>query len=319
MNLENKVIDLSIKAFKPKYWNFLSYVISSFSKPTIGSPLAFDGPMGLRLQEYLHFDDMPHAVKEEFVDFCYPLDMPQRQKEIECDLQYLPHASIFLVFYQDTIAGCAMYIIKKNGNKLPIEYATIVSSEKKEQKFHVPDNGKGINAVEIYRLRKSFSINNRIAVHVPNMIFKAVWAKSVQIKAMNMYLSCTGNSNQVKNIYQSRLAFEDLQCTVTYDGKSQWRILKKDNTWHEYKFATLSKRHFLIQTYFRKNLQNKSLYPPQPVSVLLYTPIKALKLPIRGAIKQVAEIYPVLKGTQVKQSEKAGKLNYVYFDISELS
>lgn len=277
-----KSVNFVLKKLNRRYWNAFSLFLTYFSKPTIGSPMKYNGPYGLSFQEYPKFSEMPDDIKNKFLNFCYPKDIPDRNKEIKCDRQYRPFASVFIVFDNNgDIVGCAIYLIKTNFNKLPIEYSRIMSKNSDTGEHFDIDKDVGFynentgiyNSVEIYRLRRAFNINSRMIPSIGNMLFKACVAKSLQDQVEYMYMTCSDKSKKLINMYVNRLAFEDPGFIVTYDGLNEWKAMRRDCVFCDKKLATLSLKHFHLQTYFRKNLKIKSLYRPK-ISLALEHQIK---------------------------------------------
>jgi len=271
MNLNNKIMDITLKKLPVQYWNILNFALAYCSKPTIGSPVEFTGEHGLHLKEYLSFNNIPENLRRKFIDFCYPSDLEHRDEEIECDrINYWPHCSFFIVFDKDNnVVGTLLFIKRTKTNKLPVEYSFIVSDNKnKGERFNIEEDIGEKKSIELYRLRRSFDINIRVAIPLVTMLFKAVWTKCIQEKIDFMYLSCSNTNTELKNMYGNRLAFEDPGIKISYNRNDSWTLLRKDCCQHDKKFATESQKNFYLQLFVRANLKKKLLYKPQPLPAL---------------------------------------------------
>ena len=243
------------------FWNNASYLSSLFTLPAIGSPIEFKGQYGFRLQEY-RTPAMPEGLMRQFLHFSYPEDMPDRGLEICYDRPYWPFSSTFLVFDEDDrIIGCAQFIAKQGENRLPVEYGLVAEGCRGAGGFFRVENDIGRSrAAEIYRLRRSFDVDPAKAPLLATMLFKALWAKIVQTKTEYAYITCDGDSREIRNLYLRRLFFQDPGVRVSFGSSPrQWFLLRKDCLLHEERFAALSRKHFEIQTFFRSNLKRKRL------------------------------------------------------------
>lgn len=229
-----------------------------FSAPTIGSPINFQGDDSLRLQEYT-ISSMPSLMKSRFIEFCYCSDLPNRDREIEIDEKlYWRDAALFLVTdANETIVGCAMFIKKTCGTKLPIEFSRIAKPHQIGDVLFDAHRDAGTDSVtEIYRLRRAFTISRSQVKAVINMLFKAIWAKVIQTDTDFLYCTCDQDVRELEALYEKRLAFLDTGIKVTYPGITKlWNVYRKDCMKHEVCFASLSPRHFELQNYVRSNLK----------------------------------------------------------------
>jgi hypothetical protein len=248
-----KIID----RINPSWWNRVSYLYSFMTRHFIGSPISFFNEHGFCLREFGMLD-MPEGLRRDFLNFCYPQDLPGRAQELEYDRQYWPHCSAFVVWDRcRKIIGCVQFIVKEGTVSLPVEYATVVGGE---ERFNVTRDVGSAKASEIYRLRRSFNLDAEKINHLVSMLFKATWAKIIQTNMEYVYITCDANSRELRNLYLRRLFFQDTKKLVRF-GKSggQWRLLRKDCFLHEKRFAGLSRKHFYLQTYFRANLKTRVL------------------------------------------------------------
>jgi hypothetical protein len=295
MILKEKQINFLLKNIDKKHWDTLSFLISSCTFPLINSPLKYSGPYGLQFQQYPKLREMPEEIKKKYLNFYYPQDMPDRQKAIDYDSEYWPYASVFLVFNRvGDIVGCALYIVKTRDNKLPIENSKIVSRQSiNNENFNIEkDRGvfnseKGIyNSVEIYGLKKAANAEKRTRPSIGHMLFKACVAKSLLDNVEYMYITCTDKLKSLVNMYKNKLAFRDTNHSVTYDmGKTEWKALRRNCVYCDEKLATLSTKHFHLQTFFREGLKKKS-FSKQNVGLMFFTIlIQLTKIPLLSTKK----------------------------------
>ncbi|OGJ87731.1 MAG: hypothetical protein A2268_02430 [Candidatus Raymondbacteria bacterium RifOxyA12_full_50_37] len=264
MSNQAGIVDRILSRVHKNHWNTISYFSSFFTLPRIASPINFDDNCGFTLSEHLIME-MDEELRREFLNFCYPADLPHRSQEIAYDRQYWSTAATFIVRDTgSTIVGCAQYIVKSRKLKLPVEYAVLADGERAGDHFSTGlDVGGDCIVSEIYRLRRSFELGHRAVCVVVNMLFKAIWAKIVQTNTVYSYITCDGDSPELKNMYTKRLFFQDSGHFVRYgQDLKRWRLMRKDCMLHEQKFATLSRTHFQMQTYFRANLKTKRLRLP---------------------------------------------------------
>lgn len=240
--------------------NIKSLLYSLITKPSIDSPIHFND-RGLSLQEF-SMTSMPITLRQEFIEFCYPPDIPNREDEIDLDQSLWNSGSVFIVFNAGIIVGCVMYIEKEKCNRLPLEYSTDISGKP----FTIP---KAISKpAEIYHLRRSFTLSRKHVPVVISMLFKAVWAKAIQCETDHFYCTVDPNTSNLKSLYEKRLAFKDVS-TITYNNKDWWRVYQKDCCWHDNHFALLSNEHYKMQKYFRKNLA-QPVHPKSLTSFLKF-------------------------------------------------
>ncbi len=237
----------------------LSHLYSFFTFPNIGSPIEFSGHYGLFLKEFV-LTEMPDCIRRDYIRFCYPEDMLNRDKEIAYDRQYWPYTSTIIVWDSPCRIIGAVQLIPKNKDKLlPIEYAEIVEDKSgKSRLFDVEINSNGLPSMEIYRLRRSFDIESCKAPILVTMMFKAIWAKIIETKTRYLYLNYDSESIELGNLYKNRLDFKDTGIQLRYNGTSKkWNVLRKDCLAHEQEYANRSPRNFYFQTYCRTNLKRK--------------------------------------------------------------
>ncbi len=258
---ENKFVNLLLKLFPRSKWNLLSNLLARASIPNIGSPISFRRN-GFSLKE-INLLEISELERNKFLDFCYPIDMPNREKEITLDCQYWRYASIFLVLNRaHEIVGHVQYIPKKENNKIPVEFGIITDSENifRPDLNEIP-NGK---FAEIYRCRRSNNLQGMDSVVVISMLFKALWAKIIQTNTAYSYITFDSMINELRNLYVRKLSFSDPNISLHFgENKKKWKLLFKDWTAHENFFASIGKPHFYLQTWVRKNLKQKNLRIPQ--------------------------------------------------------
>lgn len=257
--LNNPLLDALLKKLPQNRWNDLSSFYTFFTLPTIGSPIAFRYK-DFHLQEYFT-TEMPQPVFEVFLMFCYPADISNRREEIECDrLNYWQKTSTFLVYKDTQIVGCVQIVPKTETQNLPVEYASVVNTDGTLKKVNIAELIPTGNVTEIYRCRRSFDLNRIEAINVLIMLYKAVWAKVIQLGTAYTCISFDGSKNDYKSLYLKKLAFNDPKMTIIFgDNQKKWNLLIKDWAKHELSFATLSKSHFYLQTWFRTSLKKKHL------------------------------------------------------------
>ena len=278
---ENKLVDLLLKLVPQSKWNLLSNLFSRMSIPTIGSPISFKyGNFTIKEFNLLKMDKLQ---KEKFLEFCYPLDMADRKKEIKIDRQYWRTAATFIVFdANDSIIGCAQYISKIYGSRLPVEFAHVIEKSETSNcdigiffKSILPHG----SCAEIYRCRRSFGINRHDSFLVVHMLFKALWAKIIQESAQYIYITFNPIAHELYNLYIRKLCFQNPGILVRFGNNPQnWELLIKDCLYQENELAALSPSHFIMQTWFRKNLRKKNLRirPHGPVTARLISPKKTV-------------------------------------------
>jgi hypothetical protein len=261
---ENKLIDALLSLVPRNRWNLLSNILARMSVPTIGSPISFtSGKFTLK-----EFDIMKASGAQlwEYLDFCYPLDMSDRDREIEIDRQYWPGAATFIVVNGNgDIQACAQYLDKYHVARIPFE-----CSHRKSESGAVENDGGVLdktqtprgNYAEIYRCRRSFNMEGHDAALVVLMLFKALWAKTVQESVQSIFITFDPCIRELKNLYTKKLRFHDSGITVRFgNNPKDWQLLVKDCLSQENEMAALSRHHFFMQTWFRKNLRKKNLRP----------------------------------------------------------
>jgi hypothetical protein len=254
---ETKWCNMLLKMVPQKNWNTLSKCIAMFSRRTIGSPVELTYK-NFVLKEY-QMHTMDEEFKETFLKFCYPADLHDRDKEIECDKIYWGADSTFVIFdtnKQNEIVGCAQFIPKTDTIQIPAEYARLADN----QYFDPVASYNSKKIGEIYRCRRSFDLRLKDSIVVVSMLFKALWAKTIQTKTEYLYITFDLMNRELKNLYTRKLFFQNPETLVHYGNDTKdWQLLYKDCMLHEKKFATLDKSHFYLQTWFRQNLKQKKL------------------------------------------------------------
>jgi hypothetical protein len=259
---ENKIVNPFLKIVPQSNWNYLSNAVAVASLPTIGSPISFSF-QNFKLKEFdlLKSDEVE---KKKFLNFCYPLDIADREKEIEIDHQYWRNSSTFIILNEnDSIKGCAQYICPKDDSPIPAELTHIVDKSGAMKDRSAIFNKKtmpGGSYAEIYRCRRSFDLKCSDAFSVVYILFKALWAKTIQESVRYIYITFDPENKELYNLYIKRLCFLDPGITVRFDNSAKdWKLLVKDCLYQEKKLASLSRTHFFMQTWFRKNLKKKNL------------------------------------------------------------
>jgi hypothetical protein len=267
--LKSPLLNALLQRFPQKTWNLLSSLYTFFTLPTIGSPISFKYD-GFRLVEYVT-TCMPPSIHQEFLSFCYPSDMPDRETEIECDRRnYWEGTSTFLVYKGPEIVGCVQIIPKTVSQKLPVEYARIQKNDGSLEEFEIASLLPDDNVTEIYRCRRSFDLNRMEAINVLLMLYKAIWAKVIQLGTAYTCISFDSSKQVLKSLYVKKIAFTDPGITLFFGSNpKKWNLLIKDWAEHERSYATISKSHFFLQTWFRSSLKKQHLHLPNraPVGV----------------------------------------------------
>ncbi|MDD5675743.1 MAG: hypothetical protein PHC61_16355 [Chitinivibrionales bacterium] len=260
---QNKLTNLLLNITPQKHWNVLSNLLCRLSLPTIGSPIAFSYN-DFVLKEY-YVPQMDTALREKFLHFCYPADMHDRAEEILIDHQYWNDAATFVVFNKaQEIVGCMQFIPKTEANKIPVEFAHVVNdSDACDRDFDIHQKTPFGKFAESYRCRRSPELKGDEAVAVVSMLFKATWAKTVQTKTEYIYITYRSGDRGLQNLYSRKLNFQNPGIAVQFgNSPDRWTLLVKDCRLHERAFATLSKPHFFLQTWVRKNCKKKNLNVP---------------------------------------------------------
>ncbi len=268
--LKSPLLNALLQRFPQKTWNFLSSLYTFFTLPTIGSPISFRYD-GFRLVEYVT-TSMPPSVFQDFLRFCYPFDMPDRENEIKCDRKnYWEGTSTFLVYKGIEIVGCVQIIPKTGSQKLPVEYSRIQKNDGSLDRFKIASLLPDDNVTEIYRCRRSFDLNRMEAINVLLMLYKAIWAKVIQLGTAYTCISFDSSKQVLKSLYVKKIAFTDPGISLVFGSSpKKWNLLIKDWAEHERSYATISKSHFFLQTWFRSSLKKQHLHLPNraPVGVI---------------------------------------------------
>ena len=268
LKMTEKTIRLLLDIIPKNRWNMLSNIFSRFSIPHIKSPIKFSHK-GFYLKEY-SIENMNKELKEKFLLFCYPADMHNREKEIKLDHIYWNYASTFIVFNQSKeIVGCLQFVRKTANNKIPVEYAYVSDvTDDLKTSYDIYSNSPDGRSAEIYRCRRSFELKGIEAINIVYMLFKAAWSKVVQTGTEYVYITYNLENRELRNLYSRKLYFQNPGINVQFGNTPQkWGLLIKDCRLHEEKFASLSKAHFILQTWFRKNNKKKNLIIPKTHTV----------------------------------------------------
>jgi hypothetical protein len=255
-NLNNVLIDSVLNHLPRNNWNFLCSLCASFSFPTIGSPIRFSYN-SYTLEEY-PTNELPQELYPKFIEFCYPMDLPDRLQQIEYDRElYWKDTSTFIVFdATGEIVGCIQIILRSTSTKLPVEYADVVGVNGEIKKFDLKSVVPHGEVTEIYRCRRSFALKEMGTFCVLLMLFKAVRVKSVQLGTAYSCVSFDARERGLHHLYCKKLAFVDPGIPLAFGSDpTRWSLLVKDWDFHEKKFAALSKKQFYMQIWFRKGVR----------------------------------------------------------------
>ena len=112
----------------------------------------------------------------------------------------------------------------------------------------------GGSYAEIYRCRRAFDLTRTESFLIVYMLFKALWAKTIQESVESIYITFDPDIKELQNLYTKKLCFKN-----SGNSPKDWQLLVKDCLHHEHKVATKSRLHFFMQTWFRKDLKKKNL------------------------------------------------------------
>ncbi|NLG18536.1 MAG: hypothetical protein GX556_14475 [Fibrobacter sp.] len=289
-------IDMILESLPRKKWNSFSLLISYLTFPYIGSPIRFSF-RGFTIKEY-DLTSAPEEIVREYFKFCYPSDeIEEPEREFDIDRQYWPSAQTFIVTRNSDgkIAGCMQLVHKTGKINLPVECSRKScnggSGEVDLQGFF-----KGNNLVEFYRCRRSMELTGAESAVVVPMLFKAGFAKTIQKKNDYCMLSYDSKNSMLRNLYLRKLAFKECGVSIKYPGcDKEWDLLYVPTHFWYNEFASISKTHFSLITYFRKNLKFQRT-PARDKSEEYQ-----LKLPVIFA--------EVLKGTENKKAFPAKRVS----------
>ncbi len=237
-------------------WNSFSLFISSLSFPFIGSPIRFSY-RGFTIKEY-DLSSAPEGLIREYFKFCYPADeIKNPEREFEIDRQYWPSAQTFIVTRnnESKIAGCMQLVHKNDKINLPVECSR-KSRNGGTCEVDLPGHFHGSNFVEFYRCRKSMELTGAESAVVVPMLFKAGFAKTIQMNNDYCMLSYDSNNRMLRNLYLRKLAFKESGITIKYPGcDKEWDLLYVPTHFWYNEAASISKTHFYMITSFRNNLK----------------------------------------------------------------
>lgn len=256
---KNAVVNFALNHLPRESWNQLSTICASISAPVIEEPISF-AHREFTLHEFT-MGDLSPDIEERFLDFCYPADLPDRQRQIEYDKHYYwPTATTFLVFDKcHTIVGCVQVIHRNASRILPVEFA---QAEQGGSTFrfdlsNVYDSG---SLTEIYRCRRSFNLCRFEGVNVLLMLFKATFAHVISTRTAFSFVSYDASRNDLHHLYTSKLDFHDTGILLRFPGnETVWRLAQKDWFQHEKKYASKGKTQFFLQTWARSGLRHKHI------------------------------------------------------------
>lgn len=283
----NRFTDVILDRLPRQKWNSLSRFISSLTIPCIGSPIRFR-TRGFTLREY-DLESTPGVIIEQYFKFCYPPDeIRNPEEEFEIDKQYLPSAQTFIVTRDSDqkIVGCLQLVYRSEKVKLPVEFARIFKNESGRcESSNVLDSLPAGKKTEFYRCRKGKDLTGAESAIVVPMLFKAGFIKTIQEKVDYCLLSYYKENSMLRNLYTRKLAFKPSGISIKYAGcDKEWELLLLPTTFVYNDFASVSKTHFYLMTYFRSNLkineQVISNYPKkqtQKSSVLILDSVVEIK------------------------------------------
>ena len=243
----NIFINFALRHLPREKWNGLSSFCACFSLPTIGSPIKFTH-RNFYLEEFATHE-LASPLLQQFLNFCYPADAPDREQQIDFDRQlYWKDSTTLLAFNsRRDIVGCIQVIPRNNGRRLPVEYAAVVKVGGLKTHFNIRGIIPCDNVTEVYRCRRSFDLNKIEAVNVLLMLFKAVWAKTIQTGTAFSCISFDSSKADLRHMYLHKLAFFDPGISLTFGTDPRcWSFMIKDWNFHEKKYASLSKTHFYL-------------------------------------------------------------------------
>ena len=264
----NRFTDVILDRLPRQKWNSLSRFISSLTIPCIGSPIRFR-TRGFTLREY-DLESTPGVIIEQYFKFCYPPDeIRNPEEEFEIDKQYLPSAQTFIVTRDSDqkIVGCLQLVYRSEKVKLPVEFARIFKNESGRcESSNVLDSLPAGKKTEFYRCRKGKDLTGAESAIVVPMLFKAGFIKTIQEKVDYCLLSYYKENSMLRNLYTRKLAFKPSGISIKYPGcDKEWELLYLPTAFLYNDFASLSKTHFYLVTYFRNNFkiheQRSSDYP----------------------------------------------------------
>ncbi|NLP01571.1 MAG: hypothetical protein GX089_03680 [Fibrobacter sp.] len=283
----NRFTDVILDRLPRQKWNSLSRFISSLTIPCIGSPIRFR-TRGFTLREY-DLESTPGVIIEQYFKFCYPPDeIRNPEEEFEIDKQYLPSAQTFIVTRDSDqkIVGCLQLVYRSEKVKLPVEFARIFKNESGRcESSNVLDSLPAGKKTEFYRCRKGKDLTGAESAIVVPMLFKAGFIKTIQEKVDYCLLSYYKENSMLRNLYTRKLAFKPSGISIKYARcDKEWELLLLPTTFVYNDFASVSKTHFYLMTYFRSNLkineQVISNYPKkqtQKSSVLILDSVVEIK------------------------------------------
>jgi hypothetical protein len=258
---KNAIVDFLLRHLPSEQWNNLSSLFTSISWSTIGSPILFTHN-NLACVEF-PADSIPKPFDVQFLDFCYPVTLHDRETQIHYDRScYWKNASTLLVLDEtNTILGCVQIVFRTDSDFLPVEYAIISINDKETRPLSIDNilNDKKGVITEIYRCRRSFSLTKSQTLDVLLMLFKGIWIKIQQSDCTFSLISFDPSQPELKNLYIRKFDFTDPHIALTYGSQlKKWSLLIKDWEEHRKYFASKGKIQFYLQTWGDMNVKKHS-------------------------------------------------------------
>jgi len=205
---------------------------------------------------------MPSETLDKFIAFCYPSDLPDRTRQIECDKRnYWSTASTFIVTGRNSdIEGCVQIIHRDRARSLPVEFGAIKKGDGSFARLSLANLYNAGAVTEIYHCRRSFALNRLEGMNVILMLFKAIFAHVIETGAAYSFISFDTARTDLQHLYINKCDFVDTGTDLYFEGDTRpWRLLRKDWFQHEHTFAAKGKTQFFMQTWGRQGLRHKHL------------------------------------------------------------
>lgn len=258
--LNNAIINFTLDHLPKEQWDFFSTLCASLSLPHIGSPISFRHKT-FTLNEY-PANQLPPSLKEDFLSFCYPDDLPDRLEQIDCDIKnYWNHATTFIVTDASaTIVGCVQIIHRDRTNPIPVEFGSFRRHDGSLVRLDLSNLYNANSMTEIYRCRRAPHLRRLNGMHVLIMLFKAIIAHTIEYRTPFSFISFDKSRPDLQHLYLHKCDFSDTGIDINFEGDSRpWRLLRKNWFQHEKTFATKGKTQFFLQTWYRNGLRKKHL------------------------------------------------------------